>query len=91
MINPMQLFQMASGSPSPMGVLNSAAQQSPPLRQVMSMVSGKTPSQMEDTAYQIAAKRGIDLEQMAASMGIRLPHKPAPRADLNKNGGYNHG
>lgn len=91
MINPMQLLQMASGSPSPMGVLNSAAQQSPPLRQVMSMVSGHTPQQMEDMAYDLAAKRGIDLNQMAENMGIRLPHKPAPRADLNKNGGNNHG
>ena len=36
-------------------------------------MNGKTPQQIQNEARQMAQNRGVDLNQIAQSMGFRLP------------------
>lgn len=72
-MNPMQLVQMIQGSGNPMQMLMGVAQNNPALGQALQMVNGKTPAEMERMAYDMAKQRGVDLNQLARQMGIRLP------------------
>ena len=72
-MNPMQLIQMLQGSTNPMQMLMGMAQNNPALGQALQMVNGKTPAEMERMAYDMAKQRGVDLNQLAKQMGIRLP------------------
>lgn len=73
MINPMQLIGLLRGGGNPMQILTSVSQNNPQLAQVLNMVNGKTPAQMQEMAYQMAQQRGIDIQQLAQQMGITLP------------------
>ena len=73
MINRMQLVQMVNGGGNPMQMLMQAAPQNPLVGQVLQMTNGKTPGQMRDMAQRIAQQRGVDLDQFAQQMGIKLP------------------
>jgi hypothetical protein len=72
-MNPMQLIQMLQGSGNPMQMLMGMAQNNPALGQALQMVNGKTPAEMERMAYDMAKQRGVDLNQLAKQMGIKLP------------------
>lgn len=72
-MNPMQLIQMLQGSGNPMQMLMGMARNNPALGQALQMVNGKTPAEMERMAYDMAKQRGVDLNQLAKQMGIRLP------------------
>lgn len=72
-MNPMQLIQMLQGSTNPMQMLMGMAQNNPALGQALQMVNGKTAAEMERMAYDMAKQRGVDLNQLAKQMGIRLP------------------
>ena len=73
MNNPLQLIQMLQRGGNPQQLLSQAAQRSPALRQAMRAVNGRTPEQVRDMAYQMAQQRGVDLNQLAQQLGIRLP------------------
>ena len=73
-MNPLQLMKMIRGAGNPMQMLMSAAGQNPMLNQVMQMVNGRTPEQMRDMAYDIARQRGLNIEEIAQKMGIKLPN-----------------
>ena len=73
MMNPMQLIQMLQQSGNPMQMLTGMAQTNPQLGQAMQMVNGKTPAEIERMAYDLARQRGVDLNQFARQLGIRLP------------------
>lgn len=72
-MNPIQLIQMLQGSGNPMQMLMGMAQNNPALGQALQMVNGKTPAEMERMAYDMAKQRGVDLNQLAKQMGIKLP------------------
>lgn len=72
-MNVMQVVQQIRGSRNPQQMMVQMAQQNPQLGQVMQMVNGKTPDQMRQMAQNIAQQRGIDLNALAAQMGIKLP------------------
>ena len=72
-MNPMQLIQMIQGGGNPMQLLSQMGRQNPVVGQVLQMTNGKTPNQMRDMAYRIAQERGVDLNQVAQSMGLKLP------------------
>lgn len=72
MISPMQLMQMAR-SGNPMQVLMQMGKTNPQVGQVLQMVNGKTPAEMQRMAYDIAKQRGVDLNQLAQQLGVRLP------------------
>ena len=73
MMNPIQLIQMLQQSGNPMQMLTGMARNNPQIGQVLQMVNGKTPEQVRDMAFQMAKERGVDLNQLARNMGIRLP------------------
>lgn len=72
-MNPMQLIQMLRNGGNPNQLIAMAAQRNPALRQAMQMVNGRTPEQVRDMAYDLAKQRGVDLNQLARQLGIRLP------------------
>ena len=72
-MNRMQLVQVLQGSTNTVQVLMGMAQHHPALGQALQMVNGKTPAEMERMAYDMAKQRGVDLNQLAKQMGIRLP------------------
>lgn len=72
-MNFMQVVQQIRGSRNPQQTMMQMARQNPQLNQAMQMVNGKTPDQMRDMAMNIAQQRGIDLNALAAQMGIQLP------------------
>ena len=73
MMNPMQMIRMLQSSGNPMQAMMNMANQNPMLRSAIQMMNGKTPQQMEQTVRQIAQQRGVDLDQLAHQMGVRLP------------------
>ena len=72
-MNFMQVVQQIRGSRNPQQTMMQMARQNPQLNQAMQMVNGKTPDQMREMAMNIAQQRGIDLNALAAQMGIQLP------------------
>lgn len=74
MTNPfMMAMQMARNGKNPMQVFQSMAMQNPQMAQAMKMIQGKNPQQLRTVAENMAKERGINLEQMAQSMGLQLP------------------
>lgn len=72
--NPLMMaMQMAQAGKNPMALLQSMAQSNPQMAQALQMMQGKSPADLRKVAENMAKERGIDLEQMAQSMGIKLP------------------
>ena len=67
------LLQMSQRGQNIMPVLQQVARLNPQVAQAMRMIQGKDSEQLKQTAENMAKERGIDLEQMAQQMGIRLP------------------
>ena len=68
----MMALQMAQAGKNPMNFLQSIAGQNAPLAQALKLINGKTPDQLRTVAVNMAKQRGIDLEKMAQSMGIKI-------------------
>lgn len=73
MMNPLQMVQMLRGARNPMQTMMQLSQQNPQLGQIMQMTNGKTPAQMEQMVRQAAQQRGVDLNQIAQQLGVKLP------------------
>ena len=73
MMNPLQLMQMLRVAQNPMQTMMQLSQQNPQLNQIMQMTNGKTPAQMEQMVRQAAQQRGVDLNQLAQQLGVKLP------------------
>ena len=73
MMNPLQMIQMLRGAQNPMQTMVQLSQQNPQLNQIMQMTNGKTPAQMEQMVRQAAQQRGVDLNQLAQQLGVKLP------------------
>lgn len=73
-MNPiMQMMQTLKQAQNPGQMLMQMSRQNPGLQQAMQMANGKTPKEMRAMVQQLAQQRGVNLEQLAQSMGIRLP------------------
>lgn len=73
MMNPLQMVQMLRGAQNPMQTMMQLSRQNPQLNQIMQMTNGKTPAQMEQMVRQAAQQRGVDLNQLAQQLGVKLP------------------
>ena len=73
MMNPLQMIQLLRGAQNPMQTMVQLSQQNPQLNQIMQMTNGKTPAQMEQMVRQAAQQRGVDLNQLAQQLGVKLP------------------
>ena len=66
------LSAMQSGR-NPSLILRQLANTNPQARQVMQMVSGKSPDQLRQMAENLAANQGTSIEDVARSLGISIP------------------
>ena len=74
MNNPiMQMQQLMRAGKNPNAVLQILAQNNPQARQVMQMINGKSPAQLEQMARNMAKESGTTIEDIARSMGIQIP------------------
>lgn len=74
MNNPMlQIQQLMRAGKNPNAVLQIIAQSNPQVRQVMQMMNGKSPAQLEQMARNMAKERGTTIEDVARSLGIAIP------------------
>lgn len=72
MIDIRSIMAMARGGGNPQQVLGQLAQQNPQLRDAMQLLSGKNQQQQMQMLRNMAAERGVSLEQIARQMGIRM-------------------
>lgn len=70
--NPMNIImnQFMNGM-SPMAILNRMA--GPQVNQAKQIIGGKNQDQLRQIAMNMAAQRGVDLNNLAQQMGINLP------------------
>lgn len=71
--NPMQLLQVMKSSNNPMNLLNQILGSDPQMYQALNLIRGKNSTQLRQVAMNMAKERGVDLDQMASQMGLRLP------------------
>lgn len=72
-MNIMQIIQMVKGGMNPMQTLMGMAGNNPLVGQAMRMVNGRTPGEIQQMVSQIAQRSGVDIGQMAMSLGLKLP------------------
>lgn len=68
-----QAVQAILKSTNPNQIIMQCAEESPPFREAVQAVNGKSPKQIKQMAYSIAKQRGIDLDALAKNLGIKLP------------------
>lgn len=74
MNNPMmQMISMLRGGMNPQTMLANMAQNNPQVRQVMQMMQGKSPAELQQMAKNMAAQRGTTVEDIARQLGITIP------------------
>lgn len=74
MNNPLaQMMGLLKAGKNPNAILQTMAMNDPQVRQVMQMINGKTPAQLEKMARNMAKERGTTIEDIARSMGIQIP------------------
>lgn len=70
MLSVMQAMRMGR---DPHGMIMQMAQQDPRIRQVVEMMRGKNPEQLQRIAENMAKERGITVEDVARQLGIQTP------------------
>lgn len=74
MNNPMlQIMGLLKSGKNPNAILQTMAMNNPQVKQIMQMMNGKTPAQLEQMARNMAKERGTTIEDIARSMGIQIP------------------
>lgn len=73
MLNPWQAIQMLQNGINPNQIMSQMIQQNPTVRQAAQFMNGKTPQQIKNEVQQMAKQRGINLDQLAKQLGIRIP------------------
>lgn len=72
MNNPMQLMMMIRNSNNPMGMIQQMFGNNPHYQQIMSMVQGKSPQEIEKYVRNLYQSQGQDINQIASQFGLRL-------------------
>ena len=72
MNNPMQLMMMIRNSNNPMGMIQQMFGNNPQYQQIMSMVQGKSPQEIERYVRNLYQSQGRDINQIASQFGLRL-------------------
>ena len=74
MNNPiMTMLSAMQNGRNPSLILRQLANTNPQARQVMQMISGKSPDQLRQMAENLAANQGTSIEDVARSLGISIP------------------
>lgn len=67
------LLRNIQGGANPNALLSQMARSDPRAAQALQMLQGKSPDQLRTMAENMARERGTSVEQIAQSLGIRLP------------------
>ena len=74
MNNPMmQIMGMLRGGVHPNMIIQQMARQNPQVAQMMRITQGKSDREMQVFVRNMAKERGVDLEDLARSLGITIP------------------
>lgn len=68
-----QIASAVRNGMNPNRIAMQMAQNNPAVQQAMQWMNGKTPQQIQREVQQMAAQRGVDLNQLARQMGMQLP------------------
>ena len=72
MNNPMQIISMLQNANNPMGMIQQMFGNHPQFGQVMQIIKGKNPQQLEQYARNLAKNQNVDLNQLASQFGLRI-------------------
>jgi hypothetical protein len=72
MNNPMQLMMMIRNSNNPMGMIQQMFGNNPQYQQIMSMVQGKSPQEIEKYVRNLYQSQGRDINQIASQFGLKI-------------------
>lgn len=67
----MMLADAARRGQNPMQVLDRLATQDPRMAQAKQMLRGKSPQQLEQMARNMARERGVNIDELVRSLGLR--------------------
>lgn len=65
------LAQLVQSGGNPMAMLQQMAQQNPQIAQSMQMLSGRNSRDLQQIAQNLAQQKGLDLNAVIRSLGIR--------------------
>lgn len=72
MNNPfVMLAQLVQSGGNPTAMISRMAQQNPQIAQSMQMLSGRRPKELQQIAMNLAQQKGLDLNAVIRSLGIR--------------------
>lgn len=64
------LISLVQSGGDPNALIGQMAQQNPQISQAVQMMRGKTPQQLESMARNMAADRGLDINEMMRQLGV---------------------
>lgn len=67
----MMLIQVLRSGGNPMQAVVSMAKGNPIMQQGANMIAGKSPEQVEQIARNMAAQRGVNLDEMLQQLGLK--------------------
>ena len=67
------LLRNSQGGANPNALLSQMARSDPRAAQALQMLQGKTPEQLRQMAENMARERGTSVEQIAQSLGLKMP------------------
>lgn len=74
MNNPVQqITAMLNQGINPNQIAMQLVQSNPAYGRAMQMINGKTPDQIYEMAQQMAQNQGVNLQQFAQQLGVKLP------------------
>ena len=68
-----QLMAAMRQGKNPNVILQQMAGADPRIAQAMQMIYGRSPQQLQDMAQNMARERGVNIEDVARSLGIGIP------------------
>lgn len=72
MNNPLQLMMMFRNSNNPMAMIQQMFGQHPQYSQIMGMIQGKSPQEIEQYVKNLYQSQGKDINQFASQFGLKI-------------------
>lgn len=70
--NPLQLIGMLQNSNNPMGIVKQMFGNNPRYAQIMQIIQGKNPQQLEQYVRNLYQSQGQDINAMASQFGLKI-------------------
>lgn len=70
--NPLQMVSMLQNSSNPMGLIQQLFGANPQFNQVMGIVRGKSPQELEQYVRNLCKNQNIDINQLANQFGLKI-------------------